>query len=202
MFGADWTKWYETVEQVMPLIIEEGEEEEMTANMRVEFLERQQKQLNEAIEVGPSSKKQRTGEKGSSSKLAATPLLMSIPPSLPAPKVEDMESIHFRGLVETVTISSDDFTLSAYTPLATPINVPNREKLDVILERFPTFTSMEPSTSHLNEFFSILERVPVDMTIDPQQNFMAHVPHGTIDKTIEAIMHLKNYLAMQTAKVE
>ncbi|KAL6332738.1 hypothetical protein AAG906_014647 [Vitis piasezkii] len=56
---------------------------------------------------------------------------------------------------------------------------------------------MEPSASHMNELFPILERVPMDMTIDPQWNFMACVPHGTVDETIEAIMHLTDYLAMQ-----
>ena len=84
-----------------------------------------------------------------------------------------------------------------HTPSATSIDVPNREKLDVLLESFPTFTSMEPLASHMNEPFPILERVPMDMTIDPQWNFMACVPHGTVDETIETIMHLTDYLAMQ-----
>ena len=43
----------------MPPIIEEGEEKEMVANMQPEFCEQQHKWLNEAIEVEPSSKKQR-----------------------------------------------------------------------------------------------------------------------------------------------
>lgn len=63
----------------MPPIIEEIEEEENTVNLRVGFYERKQKMLNKAIEVGPSSKKQKTGENGSSSKLATTPSLRSIP---------------------------------------------------------------------------------------------------------------------------
>lgn len=87
--------------------------------------------------------------------------------------------------------------MTTHTPSATSIDVPNREKLDVLLESFPTFTSMEPLASHMNEPFPILERVPMDMTIDPQWNFMACVPHGTVDETIEAIMHLTDYLAMQ-----
>ena len=41
----------------------------------------------------------------------------------------------------------------------------------------------------------------MDVTAGPQQNFMARVPHGTISETIEAIMRLKDYSAMQTAKV-
>ena len=46
-----------------------------------------------------------------------------------------------------------------------------------------------------------MERVPVDMTTDPQQNCMARVPNGTSSETIEAIMRLKDYSAMQTMEV-
>ena len=53
----------------------------------------------------------------------------------------------------------------------------------------------------MNELFPIMERVLVDVTIDLQQNFMAHVPHGTSGKTIEVIMCLKDYLAMQIEEV-
>lgn len=70
----------------MPHIIEETKEEEMATNLRVRFHERQQKRLNKAIEVGPSSNRQKTGDKGSSSKLVATLSLMSIHLSPLAPK--------------------------------------------------------------------------------------------------------------------
>ena len=67
----------------------------MTVNLRAEFRERKQKRLNEAIEFGSSSKKQRTGEKGLSSRLIANASSMSIPPSPPTPKAQNTESIHF-----------------------------------------------------------------------------------------------------------
>ena len=41
----------------------------------------------------------------------------------------------------------------------------------------------------------------MDVTANPQQNFMARVPHRTIDKTIEAIMCLKDYTTMKMAEV-
>ena len=40
----------------------------------------------------------------------------------------------------------------------------------------------------MNELFSILERILVDVTIDHSQNFMACVPHGIKDATIEVVM--------------
>ena len=76
------------------------------------------------------------------------------------------------------------------------IDVPCREELDVFLERFPIFTNMELPISHMNELFPIMKRVPMDMTVNPQQNFMARFLHGTLSETIEAIMHLKDYLVM------
>ena len=66
-FGSNMAEWCETIKQVMPPIIEKVEEKEMAANLKVGFRKQQQKWLNEVIEVGPSSKKQRMGEKGSSS---------------------------------------------------------------------------------------------------------------------------------------
>ena len=59
-----------------------------------------------------------------------------------------MESIPFHGLGETITIYGDDSMPNAHTPSAAPVNVPNQEELDIILEHFPTFTNMEPPTSH------------------------------------------------------
>ena len=72
----------------------------------------------------------------------------------------------------------------------------NQEVLDVLLECFLTFTNMEPPTSHMNKFFLILQKISMDVTANPHQNFMTRVPHGTIDKTIEVIMHLKDYMTM------
>ena len=106
--------------------------------------------MNEVIEVGPSSKKQMTNENGSFSRLAANASPISIHPSPPASKAQDVESIPFHRLGEKVTISGDDFTASAHTLLTAPIDVPSREELDVLLERFPIFTNMEPITSHIN----------------------------------------------------
>lgn len=94
------------------------------------------------------------------------------------------------------TISSDDSTPSAHTPPTAHVDVPSWEKLDVLLEQFPTFTNIEPPTSHMNELFLILERIPMDVIVDPQQNFMASVLHGTIYEIIEAIMRLKDYTTM------
>ncbi|KAL6321868.1 hypothetical protein AAG906_035572 [Vitis piasezkii] len=112
-----------------------------------------------------------------------------------------MENIPFHGLGKTVTIFGDDSTPNAHTPLVAPADMPCWKELDVILECFPTYTNMEPPISHINELFLIMERVPVDVTIDPQQNFMARVPYGTSNKTIEAIMRLKDYLVMQMTEV-
>ena len=136
------------------------------------------------------------GEKGLSFRLVANASSIPTPHSPPASKAQDTENIHFHGLGETVTIFGDDSTLSAHILPITPVDEPNWEALDVLLERFPTFTNMEPLASHMNKLFPIMERVPVDVTTDPQQNFMACVLHGTSSETIEVIIHLKDYSAM------
>ena len=79
-----------------------------------------------------------------------------------------MENIHFHRLRETITISGDDSTPSVQTPPTALINVLSREELDVLLEHSPTFTNMEPPSSHMNELIPILERIPVDVTVDPR----------------------------------
>ncbi|KAL6331724.1 hypothetical protein AAG906_016720 [Vitis piasezkii] len=167
----------------------------MVANLRAKVHERQQKWLSEAIKVGSLSKKQRTGKKGSSSRLAANASSIPIPPSPPAPKAQNAKIIPFHGLGETVTISSNDSTPNAHSLSVALIDVPSR-RARRFLGVFPTFTNMELPISHMNELFPIMKRVPVDMTVNPQQNFMACVLHGTLSETIEAIMHLKDYSAM------
>lgn len=107
------------------------------------------------------------GEKGSSIKLVVTPPPVPIPSSLPISKAQDMENIHFYGLREMVTILSDDSMLSAQTSSVAPIDVPNREELNILLECFPIFTNMESATSHMNELFPMLERIPMDVTANP-----------------------------------
>lgn len=190
------------VELVVSPIVEKVEaEKEMTANLCVSFYERRQKRLNEAIKVGFLTKKQKTGDKkGSSSKLVTTPqasILLS--PSIP--KAQDVVSISFHGLGETITISSNDSTPSAQISLAAPTDVLCREKLDILLERFLTFINIESPTSHMNELFTTLKRIPVDVTVDSQQNFIACVLHGTTNETIEVIMRLKDYMTMQTTEL-
>lgn len=69
------------------------------------------------------------------------------------------------------------------------------------MEHFPTFMEIELPASYMNEFFPIMERIPINITIDPSQSFMACVLHETTDVTIEAIMRLEDYMTMQTVKV-
>lgn len=126
---------------------------------------------------------------------------MLIPLFLPFPKAQDVKNTPFHELGETITISGDDSTPSMQTLLTALVDVPSWEELDVFLEHFPIFTNMEPLTSHMNEFFLILEKILVDVTADPQQNFMTRILHGTTNKTIEAIMHLKDYTTMQMMEV-
>lgn len=79
----------------------------------------------------------------------------------------DVESITFHGLGKTVTISSDDSTPNAQSSSVVLTDVLSQEELNVLLERFPTFIEMEPPTFHMNELFSVLERIPVDLTTEP-----------------------------------
>ena len=55
--------------------------------------------------------------------------------------------------------------------------------------------------SYMNKLFLMMDKVPVDVIGDPQQNFMARVLQGTSNETIEAIMHLKDYISMQIMEV-
>lgn len=71
----------------------------------------------------------------------------------------DVESITFHGLGKTITISSDDSTPNAQSSSVVLTDVLSQEELNVLLERFPTF--------HMNELFSVLERIPVDLTTEP-----------------------------------
>lgn len=100
-----------------------------------------------------------------------------------------------------VTISGNDSMPNAQTSLVAHIEVLSRGKLDILLERFPTFTNMEPLAFHINKLSPMVERIPIDVIVDPQHNFMAHVSNGTTDKTIEAIMCLKDYTIMQMVEV-
>ena len=169
-FGAKQTEEYEIVKSVTPSIIEKVKEEETIANLRADFCEQQQKRLNEAVEVGPSAKKQKIGnKKGSSSKLNVPHFSTLIPPSLLVLKANDVESILFHGQRETVTISGNDSLPNTQPFAIAHVDVPSREELEVFLERFCTFTNMEPPTSHMNELFPVLKRIPVDVTTDPHR---------------------------------
>ena len=53
----------------------------------------------------------------------------------------------------------------------------------------------------MNELFLVLERIPIHVIVDSSHNFMAHVPHGTTNATIEVVICLKDYTTMQTMEV-
>lgn len=173
----------------------------MTANLRADFQEKQQKRLSELIVVSPSSaKKLKTSiEKGSSSKPCLTPSIVSIPYSLPRNKPKDVESILFHGVRENVR--GDDSTPSTRPPLNASTDVHSQEELDVLLERFSTFMDLEPLMANMSELFPIMQQIPINVTSDPQQNFFARILYGTLYETIEVIMHLKDYLTMQTVEL-
>ena len=126
--------------------------------------------MNKVNKVGPSAKKQKIGnKKGSSSKLNVPHFSTLIPPSLLVLKANDVESILFHGQRETVTISGNDSLPNTQPFAIAHVDVPSREELEVFLERFCTFTNMEPPTSHMNELFPVLKRIPVDVTTDPHR---------------------------------
>lgn len=175
----------------------------MTANLRADFQEKQQKRLSELIVVNPSlAKKLKTSiEKGSSSKPCRIPSIVSVPYSSPRNKPKDVENILFHGVRETITISGDDSTPSTQPPLNASADVHSREELDVLLEHFSTFVDMEPLMANMSKLFPIMQQIPINVTNDPQQNFFARIPYGTLYETIKVIMHLKDYLTMQTVEL-
>ncbi|KAJ9678966.1 hypothetical protein PVL29_021011 [Vitis rotundifolia] len=101
------------------------------------------------------------GKKGLSSRVAANDSPIPILLSPFVSKAQDVQNITFHGLGETITIFSDNSMPSVRIPLATPADMPHWEELDVLLECFPTFTSMESLVFHINEFFLIMEWVPM-----------------------------------------
>lgn len=129
-FEVEWTEQCETSSRCAIYHRRSGKKKKrIVANLRTDFLEQQQKKLNEAMEVRPLTKKKQNkgGKNGLSSKLVVTPPSVLILPFLPYPKARDVESIPFHGLGEMVPISGDDFTLSTQTPPTTHIDVPSRE---------------------------------------------------------------------------
>ncbi|KAJ9705779.1 hypothetical protein PVL29_003738 [Vitis rotundifolia] len=167
----------------------------MTANLRADFQEKQQKRLFELIVVGLSSaKKLKTSiEKGSSSKPCPTHFIVYIPYLSPRNKLTNVESISFHGIGETITISGNNSTPSTQPSSNASIDVHSRDELDVLLKRFSTCVDMEPLVANMSELFLVMQQIPIDVTSDPQQNFFARIPYGTLDETVEAIMHLKDY---------
>lgn len=107
------------------------------------------------------------GEKGLSSKLTVTPLIASVPSSPSVLKAVDVESIPFHELGETIIILGDDSMPNAQPLSVAPTDVLSQEELDVLLERFTMFINMESPVSHMNELFLMLERIPVDVIVDP-----------------------------------
>lgn len=107
-----------------------------------------------------------------------------------------MGDILFHGMDELVTISGDDSTPSTHPPLAISVDVSNREELDELLKRFPTFIDMEPPMSDMNDLILATQRIPMDVDGDPKQSYVAGVLYGTLDDAIKAIMWLKDYTTM------
>ncbi|KAL6327907.1 hypothetical protein AAG906_027315 [Vitis piasezkii] len=85
--------------------------------------------------------------------------------------IKDVESIHFHGLKETVTISGDNSMPSVQTLLIALVDVPSREELDILLERFPIFTNMDPPMTS-DETIEVIMRLKVGV-----RNMMRHRSH-------------------------
>lgn len=96
-----------------------------------------------------------------------TPSVAIILPSLATIKSVNAESISFHNIGETISISSDDSTLSVQHPPVVIANVPSREELDVLLKRFPTLIDMESPASNMSELLSVTQWILVDVAKDP-----------------------------------
>lgn len=78
-------------------------------------------------------------------------------------------------------------------------NVPSR--LDELLKHFPIFTDMEPLMSNMNDLFSTTQQILEEVDSNLEQSFITRIYFGILNNTIKAIMHMKEYIAMQTAEV-
>lgn len=78
--------------------------------------------------------------------------------------------------------------------------MPSREELDELLEHFPMFIEMESSASNMSELFPTMQHISMEIASDPKKNFIARVPYGTWNETIEVIMRMKEYSVMQTTE--
>ncbi|KAL6319701.1 hypothetical protein AAG906_026770 [Vitis piasezkii] len=122
-----------------------------------------------------ANKQKVRGKKGSSSKLVATLPTASILSSPSILKSDDVESISFHCLGETITVSNDDSTPS--------ITSSSYLSFDVSYER----TLLSYGKNSNGRIYRPLAEL--------------HGLHGTSDETIEAIMCRKDYTVMQMTEV-
>lgn len=138
------------------------------------------------------------GKKGSSSKLVATLPTTLIPSSPSILKSDDVESIPFHCLRETITVSNDDSTPSttsasylcwcaqlgrAKCSIRALSYIRQYGAFDVSYER----TLLSYGKNSNGRIYRPLAKL--------------HSLHGTSNETIEAIMCLKDYMVMQMTEV-
>lgn len=106
------------------------------------------------LEIIPSlaKKEKTTANKGLGSKFIPVFLTIFVSPTTPIVK-PPFEEISFYCTKEPMTILGEVLNSQGPSIVVAHIDVSDQEKLDELLNRFPTFIDMEPPVSNMNDIF-------------------------------------------------
>ena len=192
--GAELDTW---VEPVVPRVIHELEEDEenMVANLRAGFKERQRKCLSKSIAVTPllakrSCAKDTYVEPISNAPSAPMPLVNAVGPNnapiAKSPTRKDVCPTQDGTSIGPTHVGDNLDRKDA----SIPSRVPSWEEMAELLKQVPCFTEAEPLSTNMADFFLLTKRVSVDLDDNPSVNVATRLPYGTQEFIVSHIQSM------------
>ena len=192
--GAELDTW---VEPVVSRVIQELEkdEENMVANLRAGFKERQHKCLSKSIAVAPflakrSCAKDTYVEPISNAPPAPMPLVNAVGPNnapiAKSPTRKDVCPTQDGTSIGPTHVGDNLDRKDA----SVPSRVPSWEEMAELLKQVPCFTEAEPLSTNMADFFLLTKRVSVDLDDNPSVNVATRLPYGTQEFIVSHIQSM------------
>lgn len=197
---------------VPPISSEEEEENDMVANLRAIFNERQCKRLSESITVNlPPSKKP------CSESLCPEPILAIAQVPTPSTAIAGINPKPNKRLLSTEGTAHQEPGRPSFGPehlsnesvecvASVPSHpkssrIPNRERIVELMRQISFFTKRETPMHNMGVLFLVTWQVPVELKSDPSLTFIARLPFGTPDTVIFNILPIQDYTTFEMVKM-
>lgn len=196
---------------VLCIVCKNEENEDMAANLRTDFKERQCKHLSESILVVPPSTKKPYSK-------VLYPMSVSTVSPTPKPSTDGVGPNHVpivrpstgkyarlklgKPSIGPAQHNDDSVECMAFVPLHPKASCAlSWKEMAELLKQVPCLTESEDLGNNIGDLFPATRQVSMDLSGNPNISFVARLPFGTLESVASCIPPMKDYKVVENTEV-